>query len=210
MHYLPVFMQRTYRKLKTPDKIQSFLNDLPANYELSGETYRSPLRVLKDRTAHCMEGAMFAASVLRYYGQPPLVMDLRAKKPDQDHVVALFRTGGYWGAISKTNHAVLRYREPIYKTLRELALSYFHEYFDNATGKKNLREYSVAVNLSRFDDIEWEISDKELWDIVDAVDNSRHFYLINKKQEKQLRRAEPIEIRAGQLIEWSRAGKRLS
>lgn len=209
MHTFPPFMQRIYKRLNTPDKIQSFVNDLPANFELKGETYMSPLRTLTEKRAHCMEGAMLAASILRYHGRQPLLMDLRAKKPDQDHVVALFKNNGCWGAISKTNHAVLRYREPIYKTLRELAASYFHEYFDNATGRKNLREYSVAVNVSRFDNIEWETTDKDLWDIVDAVDNARHFHLLSKAQERTLRRTEPIEIKAGEITEWSRSGKRL-
>lgn len=206
-------MQRIYKRLRSPSKIQDFINSIPANFELRGETNRSPWRVLETNTAHCMEGAMLAASILQYHGQKPLLMDLRAKRPDDDHIVALFKVGGPlaggWGAVSKTNHAVLRYREPIYRTLRELALSYFHEYFDNATGRKNLREYSVAVNLSRFDDIEWETTDKDLWDIVDAVDSARHFDLISKTQEKLLRPAEPIEIKAGQLTEWSKSGHRL-
>lgn len=203
-------MRRLYKKLATPGKLQTFISALPANFELKGETYMSPRRTLLAGRAHCMEGAMLAASVLRFHGQQPLVLDLRAKKPDQDHVVALFRRYGYWGAISKTNHAVLRYREPIYKTLRELALSYFHEYFDNDTGRKNLREYSVAVNLKRFDGLAWETTDKDLWDIVDAVDNARHFPLVPKAAERMLRRAEPVEIAAGKIIEWSKKGIRLT
>lgn len=209
MSKLPGFMASVYRRLNTPHKIQTFLNSLPANFELSGETCMSPRKVLEIKTAHCMEGAMLAASILRYHGHKPLVMDLRAKRPDQDHVVTLYRVGDFWGAISKTNHAVLRYREPIYRTLRELALSYFHEYFDNKTGKKNLREYSVPVNLSRFDSIDWETTDKDLWDIVDAVDNARHFNLITKKQEQHLRRAEAIEIQAGEITEWTKSEKHL-
>jgi hypothetical protein len=207
MRNLPKIMQRAYRRLTTPDKIQTFINNIPANFELKGETYLSPLRVLQTNKAHCMEGAMLAASILRYHGQKPLLMDLRVKKPDQDHVVTLFKVGKYWGAISKTNHAVLRYREPIYRTLRELALSYFHEYFDNKTGRKNLREYSVPLNLSRFDAINWETTNEDLWDIVDAVDNARHYVLITARQGKFLRRAEGIEIKAGEITEWSKSGK---
>lgn len=204
MKDLPRSMQRIYSKLNTPDKIQTFINALPANFEEQGETYMSPARTLKEQKAHCMEGALLAASILKFYDHDPLIMDLRAKRPDQDHVVALFKINGCWGAISKTNHAVLRYREPIYKTLRELALSYFHEYFDNATGNKNLREYSVPLNLSRFDTMEWETTDKDLWDIVDALDNSKHYFLIDVKQEKLLRKAEPIEIKAGEITQWSK------
>lgn len=214
MQKLPASMQRIYKRLNTPDKIQTFINSLPANFEEHGETYMSPLRTLNEQKAHCMEGALLAASILKYHGHQPLIMDLRAKKPDQDHVVALFKVGspqaGGWGAISKTNHAVLRYREPIYKTLRELALSYFHEYFDNATGKKNLREYSAAFNLEKFNRIQWETTDTDLWDIVDALDNSKHYFLLNTQQEKILRKAEPIEIKAGEITEWSKSGRRIS
>ncbi len=205
---LPKHMQRLYARLKTPASIQTFLNTLPANFESGGETYMSPLRTIREQKAHCMEGALLAASILRYHGAKPLLMDLRVQRPDQDHVVALFQQGGYWGAISKTNHAVLRYREPVYKTLRELALSYFHEYFDNATGKKNLREYSVPVHMGRFDHLEWETTEADLWDIVEAVDNARHFPLLNKKQISNLRPAEQIEIAAGSITEWNRSGKR--
>lgn len=204
MQQLPRSMQALYKRLDTPSKIQSFVNALPANFEQEGETYMSPARTLREHKAHCMEGALLAASILKYHGRKPLIMDLRAKKPDQDHVVALFRVGKCWGAISKTNHAVLRYREPIYKTLRELALSYFHEYFDNKTGNKNLREYSVAFNLEKFNPIDWETTEKDLWDIVDCLDNSKHYFLISKKQEKFLRKAEPIEIKAGEITQWSK------
>src|SRR3989344_5895747 len=119
------------RRLRTPQKIQDFLNTLPANFELRGETYRSPRGVLRDRTAHCFEGALLAAAAFLVNGEPLLLLDLKtaADVQDTDHVVALFRRRGRWGSVSKTNHAVLRYREPVYRTVRELALSYFHEYF---------------------------------------------------------------------------------
>ncbi len=201
-------MERVYKKLTTPSKIQDFINDIPANFEASGETNMSPLKVLEKHTAHCMEGAMLAASILRYHGNLPLIMDLRAKRPDDDHIVALFKVGSSIGAISKTNHAVLRYREPIYHNLRELALSYFHEYFDNATGKKNLREYSVAVNLSNFDKLNWETTNDNLWEIVEAVDSVRHYNIISKQQERLLRKAEIIEIQSGKITEWTKLGQR--
>ena len=209
MAKLPNIMQRVYKKLTTPSKIQDFINSIPANFELQGETNMAPLKVLEKNTAHCMEGAMLAASILRYHGRSPLIMDLRAKRPDDDHIVALFKVGSCFGAISKTNHPVLRYREPIYENLRELAVSYFHEYFDNQTRKKNLREYSIGVDLSRFDNVQWETTDKDLWEIVEAVDEARHYNIITKVQERLLRKAEAIEVQAGNITEWSNIGKRL-
>lgn len=188
-----------YPKLNSPAKIQDFLNSLEMNFQ---DKYWSPAKVLKLGKAQCLEGALFAASVLRFHGHKPLIMDLRAKRPDVDHIVALFTMRGYWGAISKTNHAVLRYREPIYKTLRELAVSYFHEYFDNKTGTKNLREYSIALNVSRFDSLEWETTEKPLPQVAEAVDSARHFLLLNKHQERVLRKADMLERKAGRLVEW--------
>ncbi|HYV33834.1 MAG TPA: hypothetical protein VE973_03220 [Candidatus Limnocylindria bacterium] len=137
-------------KLNSPKKIQDYLNGLKFNFEKNGETCKSARFVIKTKSAHCMEGAMFAAAALEFNGHKPLIMDLRSVKHDFDHVVAVFKQFGYFGAISKTNHAVLRYREPVYKSIRELALSYFHEYFLN-NGKKTLREYSDVFDLRYFD-----------------------------------------------------------
>lgn len=191
---------KLYRRLTTPAKVQDFLDTLNVNFEERGETCMSPLRVLQTGKAHCMEGAMLAASILRYHGYQPLAMDLRAQDPDVDHIVTPFKLGARWGAISKTNHAVLRYREPVYKNLRELALSYFHEYFDDR-GRKNLREYSVPVSLSRFDSIDWETSEKDLWEIPQYLDDAKHIWIIKPRQAKHLRRAHPLEIAAGKLVE---------
>src|SRR3989338_6552129 len=116
-----------FKKLNTPIKIQDFLDKIPMNWEKKGETYFSPRRALEARKMHCLEGAIFAATALWLQGEKPLLLDLKAKG-DDDHVVALYRRNGYWGAISKTNHAALRFRDPVFKTLRELAVSYFHEY----------------------------------------------------------------------------------
>jgi hypothetical protein len=142
---------RLFRRLNTPAKVQDYLNALPFNFLARGVTL-SPRMVLQKQKADCFEGALFAAAALEFHGYKPLILDLRSvKKPyDYDHVVAVFKTDGCFGAISKTNHAVLRYREPVYKTLRELTMSYFHEYFLN-TGKKTLREYSskfVTLNMA--------------------------------------------------------------
>src|SRR5689334_15347185 len=129
----------TLRKLDTPQKIQAFLNDIPCNHEIGGETVLSVREVLRQRRAHCIEGAMVACAALWVNGHPPLVMHLDCDLSDYPHVIALFRRGGAWGAISKTNGTPLRYRDPIYRSLRELALSYFHEY-SNKRGHKTRSE----------------------------------------------------------------------
>src|SRR3989338_6965732 len=143
------------QKLNTPAKIQDFLERLRANFEKNGETCRSPRMVLLKRSAHCLESAIFAAACLRLMGHKPLILDLKAHRRDLDHVIAPFKINNRWGAISKSNHAVLRYREPIYRNIRELVMSYFHEYFlDN--GQKTLRQYSALLNLNTFEN-GWEI-----------------------------------------------------
>jgi hypothetical protein len=150
-----------YRRLNTPEKIQKYLDDLPYNKERDGETCRGPRRVIRDNTAHCFEGALFGAAALRMNGLPPLILDLESVR-DDDHVIAIYRTNGHWGAIAKSNYAGLRFRSPVYRTLRELALSYFEHYY-NLDGEKTLRAYSRPVNLSRFDKIDWMISEEDLW-----------------------------------------------
>jgi hypothetical protein len=207
-----------FKKLNSSRKIQDFLDTLTINFEKKGETVYSPRMVLKHRTAHCMEGAMFAAAALEFHGQKPWVMDLRSIEGDYDHVVAVFKQFGCYGAISKTNHAVLRYREPIYKTIRELALSYFHEYFDD-NGKKTLREYSELFDLTWFDKhphpqplsqgergdkYNWRTSEKNLFDIPEKLDEIKHFHILSRAQIKNLRRADKIEIKAGELVEYKR------
>ncbi|MBI5398539.1 hypothetical protein HZB03_03680 [Candidatus Woesearchaeota archaeon] len=193
-----------FRSLRTPAKIQDFLNSIPINFEHDGETVLSPRRVLHDRKAHCMEGAMFAATALRFHGDRPFVVDLTATDDDDDHVIAVFRRQGCWGAISKSNHAVLRYREPIYKTIRELVVSYFHEYFMNHNGKKTLRSYSLPVDLSRFDKQGWMTADEDLWYIVDHLIEVPHTPILSRSQIASLRRAEPIERKAGNILEWKK------
>lgn len=195
---------QVFKKLDSPKKIQDFLNLLPINFEKNGETCMSPRRVLAVKKAHCMEGAMFAAAALEFHGQKPLVMDLRSIKPgDDDHVVCVYKQFGCFGAISKTNHAVLRYREPIYKTVRELALSYFHEYFLD-TGKKTLREYSEPFDLNYFNKLLWRTSEEDLFEIPHHLDSVKHFPFLNKLQIKNLRKADTIEIQAGKLVEWKK------
>src|SRR3989344_2594968 len=137
--------RKVLAKLNSPQKIQDYLDTLPINFELQGETYMSPRRVIRNRIAHCFEAALFAAAAIAYHGQKPLLMDFQTIPDDEDHVVTLFKQNGYWGAISKTNHAILRYREPIYKSPRELAMSYFNEYtmYD---GRKSMRAYSAPFD----------------------------------------------------------------
>lgn len=198
--------RRVFARLDTPAKIQDFLNAIPINHEPDGDTCLSPREVLKQNRAHCMEGAMLAAAILRFHGHKPLVLDMTAAQDDQDHVVALFRRHGHWGAISKTNHAVLRYREPVYRTIRELALSYFHEYFLQKNGKKTMRTFSGPVDLSRFDGRGWMISEDDVWYVPEYLCEVRHFPLLTRAQTAALRPADEIEIKAGSLTEWRRRG----
>lgn len=192
--------KKLFERLNNPAKVQDFLNSIPSNKELKGETCMSPRDVVKNKTAHCAEGALFAAAVFWYHGRKPLLLDLRTIDNDQDHVVALFRENGFWGAVSKTNHAVLRYREPIYKSVRELAMSYFHEYFlDN--GQKTLREFSKPFDLTKYGK-DWITSDKSLLYIMDDLDDSPHEKILTSKQIKSLRKADKIEREAGLLKEW--------
>jgi hypothetical protein len=194
---------KLFRKLNSPKKIQSYLNGLKFNFEKHGETCFSPRLVIKNKTAHCMEGAMLAAAALEFHGARPLVLDLRSIDTDFHHVVAVFKQFGCFGAISKTNHAVLRYREPIYKTVRELALSYFHEYFLKS-GKKTLREYSEPFDLNYFDKFNWRTLEKNLFQIPRHLDKIKHYKILSKAQIKNLRKADKIEIKAGEIVEWEK------
>ncbi len=193
----------TLKKLKDPSKIQDFLNTLPFNFEEKGETYMSPRRVLLEKKAHCFEGALLASLALWTQGFEPLILDLKTTSDDQDHVVALYKKNGYWGAISKTNHAVLRFRDPIYKNIRELALSYFHEYFLNKNGKKTLVSYSKPFNLKKFG-TGWLTDREELWHLVEALDNSPHFPFVPKINKKFIRKADPVERKMGSITEWKK------
>ena len=195
--------RKIFAKLTTPQKIQAYLDALPINYERGGETYMSPRRMLKAKTAHCFEGALFAAAALAYHGQKPLLMDLRAVRPYQDHVLALFRINGLWGAISKTNHVVLRYRDAVYRSPRELAMSYFHEYVES-DGCKSLREYSRPFDLARYAPQRWVTAEKELHWLVDALDDSKHFPIAPKKNLRALRTPSPFERKVMDIVEWKK------
>ncbi|MFA6301246.1 MAG: hypothetical protein WC609_02760 [Candidatus Paceibacterota bacterium] len=196
------------RKLNTPARVQDFLNGLQFNFEKparrggGGETLKSPLFTLRDKSAHCLEGALLGAYVLSRHGFKPYLMHLKAAKEDYDHVVVPFKVGQLWGALSKTNHAVLRYREPVYKNIRELAMSYFHEYFlDN--GRKTLRQYSALLNLSVFEK-GWPILEGDLWGIDEELDRIKHYDIVPKSYLKKLRKADKIEIEAGKITEFKK------
>ena len=188
------------RTLRTPRRIQDFLDAIPINMERRRETCSSPLVTLRRNSAHCLEGALVAALALWMQGQRPLLMDLKTTDDDVDHIVTLFRKDDYWGGITKTNHAVLRYREPMFRDLRELAASFFHEY-SLPNGKKTLRAFSEPFDLSTWRD-DWITSDDDLWDLEQAIDRSPHEKLLTRGQIAGLRRADAIEIRAGKLREW--------
>ena len=190
-------------RLDTPHKVQAFLNAIPINHEVGGETVLSVREVLRQRRAHCIEGAMVAACALWVHGEPPLVMHLDCDLSDYPHVIALFRRGGAWGAISKTNGAPLRYRDPIYRTLRELALSYFHEY-SNKRGHKTLRSYSLPFDLRRINPREWVTSTASCWETHDRLADLRHFPLISRRQERLLVKRDKFERRASRLVEYPR------
>jgi len=184
-----------FRTLKTPLKIQRFLDHIQYNKEAGGETCRSPRRVIRDGMAHCMEGALFGAAALRMLGHPPLLLDFEAVR-DDDHVIAVFRNEGHWGALAKSNYTGLRYREPVYRTLRELAMSYFEHYY-NLRREKTLRNYSRPVNLKRFDHIHWMTTEEDVWPIPDYLTTIYHVPLLHPRQVARLERVDDRLFAAG-------------
>lgn len=187
--------RRLLAPLRTPTAIQRFVDELDYNHEPSGPTLRSPRRVLRDRTAHCMEGALLAAAALRVHGDPPLLLDMEAVR-DDDHVVALFRHHGHWGAIGKSNFSGLRFREPVYRTIRELVMSYFEHYF-NDDAEKTLRRYSRPVSLTRFDGIGWMTAEADLWAIPEHLVAIPHTPVFRNGAARRLARVDPRLYAAG-------------
>lgn len=187
-------------QLCTPERIQDFVAEIPWNYETAGPTALSVAEVLRQNRAHCVEGAFVAGCALWLAGLPPLLMDMGAARGDVDHVVALFRRGRCWGAISKSNSPFLRYRDPIYRSLRELALSYFPQYVKKR--RKTLRTYSVAVDLRRFDPKLWVTHAGFCHQLVDALTGARHFALLAPGAEKHLRPIDEIEARSNLLKDY--------
>jgi len=177
--------RRILRRLKTPFAIQRFLDDeLGYNKEPDGPTCRSPRRVMRDHLAHCMEGALMAAAALAYHGFPPLLMDPKAVD-DDDHVVAVYRRSGCWGAVAMSNYSGLRSREPVYRGLRELVMSYFEHYY-NVRGRKTLRSYSRPVNLHRFAHLPWTTAEKDVWEIPEQLVKTPHTPLLTRSMERSL------------------------
>lgn len=188
-HLLTSSEKKIFRRLSTPEKIQDFLNTFSPNKD---DSLRSVHVSLGTKTLHCLEGAFLAAAALWHNGETPLLLDLRTHKKDADHVVALFKRNGLWGALSATHHAVLRYRDPIYKNLRELALSYFHEYF-LPDGKKSLLAYSTKPFSLLTYGTEWINGDSDLYDIGADLDDAPHTLIAPLAILKKLRRADPLE-----------------
>jgi len=183
---------RTLRALKTPVRIQKFLDALTYQY---ADTAWSPQRALRERKGHCLEGALLAAAALRINGHPPLLMDLEAVH-DDDHVIALYRERGLWGGIAKSNFSGLRFRAPIYRTLRELALSYFENYY-NLRGERSLRNFSGAVDLARLDGQNWMTSEEDVWCVAELLIAARHYPLFPEKVARALPRLDRRSFEAG-------------
>jgi hypothetical protein len=196
-------MEAIIKRLNTPKKVQDFLDKVPFNFEKGGQTYWSPQKMLRNNKAHCFEGAIFACFYLQKAGIQNYLLDLKVKdlKKDSDHTLCVFKIGKYWGAISKTNHSVLRWRDPIYKNTRELALSYYHEYFlDN--GEKTLKSFSKPFDIWKKFGTKWTTQEESLDDIAEALDNSPHIDFIPKENVKFIRPAGKIEIKGAAVTEW--------
>jgi hypothetical protein len=205
--------RRILLQLSTPNKIQDFLDSFPVNFSAIGEPVQSPKQVIKNKRAHCIEAAIVAAASLAYHGREALLLDLQASDDDEDHVVALFKENNLWGSISKTNHPQLRWRDPVYQSVRELAMSYFHEYFlwDASHNKKKvpaarkgiktLRAYSAPFNLMRYKPARWWAAADLDW-LAEELDSSRHFPLVPKSAIKKLRKVSKVEIASAALTEW--------
>ena len=185
------------RRLSTPDKVQRYLDGLVYNVERRGDTVRSPRRVMRDRTAHCAEGAFFAAAAFRINGRPPLLVDLEADN-DDDHVLAVYRDRGLWGSVAISKFSGLRFRAPVYRTVRELVMSYFEDYF-NWDGDRTLRAYSRPLSLARFDRINWMTAEEDLWPVIDWLTEAGHTSLLARRVANRLPRVDRRSFQAGVL-----------
>ena len=183
-----------FKKLDSPRKIQDFLDKTPYSTD---SFYRSPYSVIHDKKAHCFDGCLFAAAALRFLGFKPLIVDMLAHN-DDEHMLAIFKVDNCIGSIAKSNFSGLRFRDPIYKNLRELVMSYFEDYY-NLSYEKTLRGYTIPLDLSRFDHLDWMTSDENLEIIADATDRIRRYSLLTKKQEKTLSKMDEKAYKAGLL-----------
>jgi len=182
-------------RLSTPNKIQTFIDEL--GYSTEG-TYRCPLRVLRERVAHCFDGALFAAAALRRLGYPPLILYMISNDRDDDHLLALFKRDGRWGALAKSNFVGLRFRESVYRTLRELVMSYFEQYY-NVERKKTLRSYTVPLNLKVFDKFGWMLKDEPLSEVARRLDEIRRFPVLTRRMITGLSMVDERSYQAGML-----------
>lgn len=194
-------------KLNTPNKIQDFLDSIPFNFETEGDTCMSPRRVMREKKANCIEGAMFAGAALFLNKEKPLLLSIKVSKGDFDHCVALYKRNGFWGAISKTNHSVLRFRDPVYKSVRELAMSYFHEYFLVKNGHKTMLGYLGPIDMKKFG-MDWVTDEEDLWYISESIYKSKHIQVIPKNNRKYIRKASTVEMKSAGIPEWNRKGKK--
>jgi hypothetical protein len=192
---------QTLARLATPEKIQAFLDDIPYSTD---PIYRCPLRVLRERVAHCFDGAMFAAAMLRRIGYPPLVLEMTSNGRDDVHLLALYKRDDHWGALAKSNFVGLRFREPVYRNLRELVMSYFEQYY-NLEREKTLRGYTIPLNLKAYDKIEWMTQDEPMDLIADRLDEVRRFSLLTQSMVDGLQPVDERTYRAG-LIGAAEAG----
>jgi hypothetical protein len=182
-------------RLNSPIKIQEFLDSVPYSSE---ERYRSPQSVLTDNKAHCFDGAVFAAAAFKSIGYPPLIVELIPNDRDDDHILAVYKRNNSWGAVAKSNFTGLRFREPIFRNLRELVMSYFESYF-NIEGEKTLTGYTVPLNLHCFDYLQWEINDGVMQIIADALDKIRRYRILSPLMRRKLNRVDARSYRAGLL-----------
>lgn len=190
-----------FRKLSTPGKIQDFLTGIPINFEPRGDTCQSARMALRNNSCNCIEAAFIAAGALMLHRQPALLMDFQAAG-DDDHVLALFRDGKHWGAISKSNSIWLRWRDPVYASPRELAMSYFHEYVN--VKHKTLRRVSKPFDIGKYDPEYWLTSEENCWSMAQEIDASPHEDLISKAQARKLKFRDSHEVRADTFKEFTR------
>ena len=190
-----------FRKLKSPEKIQDFLTAIPINFEPQGDTCYSARMALQMNRCHCIEAAFIAAAALLLHGEPALLLDFQAEG-DDDHVLTLFKSDKHWGAISKSNSIWLRWRDPVYASPRELAMSYFHEYVNEK--HKTLRRISKPFDIGKYDPAYWLTSQENCWSMAQEIDASPHVNLISKAQARKLKLRDSLEARAGNFKEFSR------
>ncbi len=183
------------RRLNTPIKIQDYVDNIRFNFEEKQETYHSPRNVIKENVMHCLEGALFATLCLTYHQFENKLIDMKVKnlKKDSDHVICIFKQNNFWGAISKTNHSVLRFRDPIYKTERELVMSYYHEYFLE-TGEKTLKSFSKSFDVFKYFSTDWIVSEEDLDEIAEKIDKYPHTDFVPNANIKNIRKAGKTEI----------------